>query len=91
MLFLQASNADAGLSIGVSIFFGLIGLVFLGIYIYVLMDILKHSDAAWQQSGQNKGLWIGLWVFGLCCGLGPIVALVYWFAIRPKLVSPQTI
>ncbi len=75
----------------VSIISILVGLALLAVYIYVLMDILKHPDAAWQQSGQNKSLWIGLWVFGLFCCFSWIIALVYWFAIRPKLVNPQTI
>ena len=74
-----------------TIILAVIGLALLAVYIYVLMDILKHPDAAWTQSGQNKGLWIGLWVFGFCCGLSWIIALIYWFAIRPKLVNPQTI
>jgi hypothetical protein len=91
MLFLETSTdaASAGASLVLSGFFGLIGLVFLGIYIYVLMDILKQPDSAWQMSGQNKSLWIGLWVAGLCCGFSIIIAIIYWFVIRPKLVTPQ--
>ena len=51
----------------------------------MLVDILKHSDAAWTASGQSKGLWITLWVLTFCCGSPLILDLIYWFAIRPKL------
>jgi hypothetical protein len=78
--------AAAGVSIVVSLIGGLIGLAALVFHIYVLVDILKHSDAAWQSSGQSKGLWIALWVLAFCCG-GIIIDLIYWFAIRPKFVA----
>jgi hypothetical protein len=62
-------------------------LAVLAFKIFVLLDILKHSDAAWQASGQNKVLWIVLWVF--CCG-GIVFDLIYWFAIRPKVLAAES-
>ncbi len=82
------STTDAGASAAILIVYADIGLVFLAVHIFVLMDILKHSDAAWAASGQQKGLWIGLWVLGFCSG-GLIIDLIYWFAIRPKLVAAE--
>jgi H+/Cl- antiporter ClcA len=79
--------AAAGVSIVFALIFGLIGLALFVFHIYVLVDILKHSDGAWQSTGQNKTLWIVLWVLTLCCGFATILDLIYWFAIRPKLVA----
>jgi hypothetical protein len=86
----ETSGTDSAAAAGVSIVLLLIYLVvvlgLLAFHIYVLVDMLKHSDAAWQTSGQNKTLWIVLWVVAFCCG-GIIIDLIYWFAIRPKLVA----
>ena len=79
------STGGDGAALVLSLIYGSIGIVALVWQIIVLVDLLKHSDTAWQVSGQSKGLWIGLWVFGLCCGPGVIIGLIYWFAIRPKL------
>lgn len=78
--------ASAGVGIVLVLVYLVVVVALLAFHIYVLVDILKHSDAAWQASGQNKSLWIGLWVVAFCCG-GLIIDLIYWFAIRPKLVS----
>jgi hypothetical protein len=65
--------------------YGIIVIAVLVLQILVIIDILKHSDAAWQVSGQNKTTWIVLWVVGWCCGFAVVIDLIYWFAIRPKL------
>jgi D-alanyl-lipoteichoic acid acyltransferase DltB (MBOAT superfamily) len=81
------SAASTGLGIGLTLIILVVGLALFVFHIYVLVDILKHGDAAWQASGQNTSLWIGLWVLAFCCG-GIIIDLIYWLAIRPKLVAP---
>ncbi|MEZ5142903.1 MAG: hypothetical protein R2726_10350 [Acidimicrobiales bacterium] len=81
---------STGVAVGLLIVYLVISIAFLAFYIWTLLQILKPSDAAWQASGQNKGLWIGLWVFGLVCGFGLIIALIYLFAIRPKVQAAET-
>ena len=83
------SNVDGGAAVGILIVYAVISIAFLAFYIWTLLQILKPSDAAWQASGQNKGLWVGLWVFGLVCGFGLIIALIYLFAIRPKVQAAE--
>jgi hypothetical protein len=78
--------AAAGVGIVLLLVYLVVVVALLAFHVYVLMDILKQGDAAWQASGQNKNLWIGLWVLAFCCG-GLIIDLIYWFAIRPKLVA----
>jgi len=89
----QSSSSSDAAAAGVSVFLLIIYLVvmlaILAFHIYVLVDILKYSDAAWQASGQNKTLWIVLWVVAFCCG-GIIIDLIYWFAIRPKLLTASS-
>ena len=83
------SNVDGGAAVGILIVYAVISIAFLAFYIWTLLQILKPSDAAWQASGQNKGLWIGLWVFGLVCCGGLIIALIYLFAIKPKVEAAE--
>jgi lysylphosphatidylglycerol synthetase-like protein (DUF2156 family) len=81
--------ASTGIGIGVLLVYLVVVFALLAFHIYVLVDILKYSDAVWQASGQNKTLWIVLWVVAFCCG-GIIIDLIYWFAIRPKLQTGQS-
>jgi hypothetical protein len=89
-LLAQSSSSGDAAAAGVSIILLLLYLVLvfglLAFHIYVLVDMLKYSDATWAASGQNKTTWIVLWVVAFCCG-GIIIDLIYWFAIRPKLQS----
>ena len=82
----SSDTAAAGAAVGVLIVFLVIGLAVLAFNIWVLMDILKRPDTAWTQAGQNKQLWLILWVVGLCGGFTTIVSLIYLFVIKPKLV-----
>ena len=81
----SSDAAAAGASLVFSLIFLVIGIALLAFHIYVLVDLLKYSDGTWQVTGQNKTLWIVLWVLTLCCGFALILDLIYWFAIRPKL------
>jgi hypothetical protein len=69
----------------------IVGLVLgLALPIWAIVDAAGRPDAVWLAAGQNKVLWIVLIaVLTLACGAGWIVALVYLFAIRPKLVAAQ--
>ena len=80
------SAAAAGVGIVMLLIYLVVFVALLAFHIYVLVDMLKHSDAAWLAAAQNKTLWIVLWVVAFCCG-GIIIDLIYWFAIRPKLVA----
>jgi hypothetical protein len=63
----------------------------IGLPIWALIDASLRPDWAWQRSGENKGLYMGLligsMVVGLfCCGLLSVVmSLVYFLAVRPKV------
>ena len=82
--------AAAGIGIIFSLIFGVIGLALLVWHIYIFIEMLKFSDAQWLGAGQNKTLWIVLWLLTLCCGFSLILDLIYWFAIRPKLQAAGT-
>ena len=87
----SSSSSDAAVGFFVLVVWGLLFLLSIAVFafhIYVLVDILKYSDAVWQAAGQNKGLWIGLWVLAFCCG-GIIIDLIYWFVTRPKLQAVE--
>ena len=69
----------------------LLGLVALGITIWGVVDALQRPDAAWAAAGQSKTTWVVLMiVLAFLCGLGWVVALVYLFSIRPKLIAAQS-
>ena len=84
--FETSTEVSGGASAAILLVYAVVSIALLAFHIYVLVDILKHSDAAWAASGQNKTLWIVLWVVAFCCG-GIIIDLIYWFAIRPKLTA----
>jgi NADH:ubiquinone oxidoreductase subunit 6 (subunit J) len=85
---LETSNDAAASGVGIVflLIYAVVVIALLVFHIMVLLDILKHSDAAWQASGQNKTLWIVLWVVAFCCG-GLIIDFIYWFAIKPKVTA----
>lgn len=62
----------------------------LALVIWGVVDAASRPDRAWEQSGQNRVLWIVLMVAGLfVCYLGAIAALVYLLAIRPQVARHQ--
>jgi hypothetical protein len=79
------SGGEAGLAIGLVLFFVVIGIVYLVWYIWLILDMNKYPETAWVSSAQNKQLWVILWFVGLCIGGGLIIGLIYQFAIRPKV------
>lgn len=61
-----------------------------GVIIWGIVDSASRPDWAWQQSGQNKTLWVVLQVVGLFfCLIGFILALIYLTTIRPKVAQHQ--
>ncbi|MGZ8733820.1 MAG: DUF2516 family protein [Acidimicrobiia bacterium] len=64
-------------------------LVPLGLTIWVIVDVTRFPQAAFQSTGHSRTLWLVLPIVALvACGLGSlIVALVYAVAVRPKLVT----
>ncbi len=71
--------------------FIIVGLVALGFTIWGVVDALQRPDAVWAAAGQNKTTWVVLMiVLAFLCGLGWVVALIYFLSIRPKLIAAQS-
>lgn len=69
-------------------FFFLVALLPLAFIIWGVVDAAGHSDAAWAAAGQNKVLWIVLQAVGVFfCMVGLIFTIVYFAAIRPRVVA----
>lgn len=84
---MDAGAADAA---GLAIFggFGLLWVcvfllvcVFLAFNIWMLVDVIKRTEAELP----NKNTWMILMIAGLVFGFGGIVALVYFFSARKNL------
>jgi hypothetical protein len=69
----------------------IIGLASLGAVIWGSIDAGSHPDWAWQQAGQSKVTWILLQVvlLILCGVVGAIFSIVYFTAIRPKVIAAE--
>ena len=65
------------------------GLVPLGLAIWAVIDIAQRPESAFQAAGQSKTTWLLLVILlTLFCGLpGAVLALIYLFAIRPKVAA----
>lgn len=61
----------------------LLGCVFLVFNVWMLVDVIKRTEAELP----NRTLWLVLLIAGLLLGFGGIVALVYFFSARKKLVK----
>ncbi len=81
----------------VSYGFWALGIAVLGFGIYCAVDANKYPDWAWEQTGQNKALWMVM-LIGVplltcwCCGLffaGLIPSLIYFLNIKKKLDAAQ--
>ena len=52
------------------------------------VDAAAKPSHAWKAAGQDKIVWVVLPAVGLVIpGLGAIAAIIYFVAIRPKVVS----
>jgi hypothetical protein len=61
----------------------LIGLIFFALNIWMLIDVSKRTDA----EVANRSLWLVLLIVGIFLGFGGLVAIIYFFAVRKKLVA----
>jgi Protein of unknown function (DUF2510) len=77
-----------GLAVGVVfaalIFAAVIGSIVL--FVVALVDMVRRPEWQWKVAGQEKVLWIVLVCVVNFLG---IVALIYWFNIRPQLVAVE--
>lgn len=57
--------------------------------IWAIIDAVRIPAADWDASHQSQALWIALIAGGLVltCFAGVVFALVYRFAIRPKVIA----
>lgn len=60
---------------------GLIALIFVAFNIWMLVDVIKRTEAELP----NRQTWLIVLIVGLILGFGGIAALVYYFGPRKKL------
>lgn len=79
-------TAAAGAVVGGLLIFWLvfvvIGLALFIFWIFMLIDCIKRTN--WKQES-DKNLWLIVLIVGLVIGLGPIAAIVYYFAVKRQL------
>ncbi|TVP65346.1 MAG: hypothetical protein EA340_12680 [Nitriliruptor sp.] len=61
----------------------------LGLVIWNVVDVAKRTDAAFESAGQRRMVWIVLPVALMFIGVGWIVSVIYFVAIRPKVVDAE--
>lgn len=79
-----AGSAAAGIAVGILIVLAIsvwIGIVVL--WIMAIVDIAKRPEWQFKLAGQEKLLWLLLTIFV------SVVAIIYWFAIRSKLIAVE--
>lgn len=78
-------------NLGIIEIFLLVGLLFIVIPVWGIVDAAKRPDYAWSAAGQNKVLWIALQAAGaIFTGFGGVVmAVVYLVAIRPMVRAAE--
>lgn len=64
---------------------GLIGLVFLALNIWMLVDVIKRTETELP----NRQTWLIVLIVGLILGFGGIAALVYYFGPRKKFAPKK--
>ena len=68
----------------------LLALMGLALIVWGIADAASRPEWAWQDANQSKVLWLFLQAFGLfSAGLGLVLAIVYLFAIRPRVARAQ--
>jgi hypothetical protein len=75
------------MSNGINLLSYAIGLAFFVFSIFCIIDVTKHSDAAFEAAGTPKQTALIITIVGLvCCGF---VNLYYWFGIKPKVDAAE--
>lgn len=88
----QSNAPPAGFFIGFAILWGGIALVSVGslvFAIFCIVDIVRRPDWQWRLAGQEKILWLLLVILINFMCLPLVMSLIYWFAIRSKLVAVE--
>ena len=68
----------------------LLALMGLALIVWGIVDAASRPEWAWQRANQSKVLWIFLQAFGFFfAGLGIVLAIVYFLAIRPRVAKAQ--
>jgi hypothetical protein len=82
---LAQSSSGGGAGIAV---FGVLFLVWIGLAIWMIVDVNKYESWAFQQAGTSKALWITLPIVGaLICGLLTLISLIVWNSSYKKKVQ----
>lgn len=64
----------------------IIVLLFIGLPIWALVDVSRRHESSFAAQGRNKNLWMVLLILGIfVTPVGAIAAVIYLFAVRPKL------
>ena len=60
------------------------------------VDAKKYESWVWERAGQNKSLWVGLFIgLGIvgfcCCGIAGLIApIIYFVSTKKKLDAAQS-
>jgi solute carrier family 34 (sodium-dependent phosphate cotransporter) len=65
--------------------------VLVALPVWGVVDAIGRSDRHWRKIGKDKRLWIALLATGVPVGLGFVVAIVYFAAVRPRLSRAEII
>jgi hypothetical protein len=94
-LLAQSSSGDAAAAgaIGITlIFFLVFGLLYVGLFVwmvYAIIDVNKYPDQAFVSIGQTKQTWLILNIVALFTCV--LITAYYWFSVRPKLKAASGI
>ena len=75
----------AGFAILIAVWFVVV-LGSLAMTVVAIVDIARRPDWQWKLAGQEKVLWLLLVIL---VNILAVTSLIYWFAVRPKLVEVE--
>ncbi len=88
----QSNAPPAGFFVGFAILWGSLLLVSISSLVFAIVcivDIARRPDWQWRLAGQEKVLWLLLVILINFMCLPWVISLIYWFAIRRKLVAVE--
>lgn len=83
----DTTAVDTGVGFGVLAFQLVLAVLWLGFQIWMIRKIASYDEGQYTAAGQNRSLWIGLGVLGVCC-FGVIIDILWFVLIKPKLEQP---